>query len=254
MRMNRFQAAATHLALSVAIATAIFLPVYFFWYPSALFDTAGGRDLFLLIAGVDVVLGPLLTLVVFRGGKKGLAFDLAIIAAMQAIALSYGVWVLFESRPAYIVFVRDRFELVRANDFPPENLEKAARLGLSYASLSWTGPPIVAALIPTDPAEFMRIAISGAYGIDIQRFPEHYVPYARQQQEALAKGQPLKRLRELNPGAADHIDRMLARLGRRDAEVLFLPLRAGKQDLSVLMDAKSGEVLRYESLLPWEYK
>ena len=97
--MNRFRAAATHLGLSLLVASAIFLPVYFFWYPSALFDTAGGRDLFLLIAAVDVTLGPLLTLIVFRSGKKGLAFDLSIIAAMQLVALSYGVWVLFEARP-----------------------------------------------------------------------------------------------------------------------------------------------------------
>jgi hypothetical protein len=251
--MNRFRAAGTHLALSVAVATSIFLAVYFVWYPDALFDAAGGRDLFLLIASVDVTLGPLLTLIVFKSGKKGLAFDLTLIATMQLVALSYGVWVLFETRPAYVVFVKDRYELVRANEIPEENLAKAARLG-PYANLSWTGPALVGARIPADPAEWMRIAISGAYGVDLQRYPEHYVPYAQVKLEALAKGLPVKRLRHLNPEAIAKIDRALSRVGRRDADVLFLPLRAGKQDLAVLIDAKSGDVLRYESLKPWEYK
>lgn len=251
--MNRFRAAATHLALSFTIAAAIFLPVYFYWYPSALFDTAGGRELFLLIASVDVTLGPLLTLLVFKSGKKGLAFDLAVIGTMQVIALSYGVWVLFESRPVYIVFVKDRFELVRANEIPEENLEKAARVGRE-GKLSWTGPLIVGARIPTDPTEWFRIAVSGTRGVDLQRFPEHYVPYADVSRDAAAKALPLKRLRELNPGNGETIDRMLSRVGRTEDQVHFLPLRAGKQDLSVLVDAKSGEVLRYESLRPWQYQ
>jgi hypothetical protein len=247
--MNRFQAAGTHLGLSIAIATAIFLPVYFYWYPSALFDTAGGRELFLLITSVDVTLGPLLTLIVFKSGKRGLAFDLSAIATAQLIALSYGVWTLFESRPAYIVFAKDRFELVRVNELAEENLKK----GGAYASLSWTGPPIVGVRIPTDPEEWMRIAISGAGGVDIQRFPEYYVPYPQIKQEAAAKGLPLKRLRELNPDRGAVIDNTLSRLGRREDDVHFLPLRAGKQDLAVLIDAKGGDVLRYESLRPWKY-
>jgi hypothetical protein len=235
------------------VASTIFVLVYFFWYPHALFDTAGGRALFILIAGVDVTIGPLLTLIVFKRGKRGLAVDLSIIAVMQLVALFYGVWVLFESRPAYVVFVKDRFELVRANDLSDENLAKAAKLG-RHANVSWTGPLVVGARIPSDPDEWMRMALSGAQGVDIQNFPEHYLPYEKLRQEAIAKGLPVKRLRELNPEAGAKLDRELARLSRGDADVLFLPLRAGKQDLSVLIDAKSGEVLRYEALKPWEYK
>src|SRR5690348_2121328 len=112
--ISRWRAAAIHLGLSALVATLVLFAIRFMWYPGALFGAAGGLKLFLLIAAVDVAIGPLCTLVVFRQGKKGLAFDLATIAILQVVALSYGSWVLFDSRPAWIVFVVDRFELVRA--------------------------------------------------------------------------------------------------------------------------------------------
>lgn len=42
----------------------------------------------LLIMGADIVLGPLLTLVVYKAGKKSLRFDLACIVTLQAGAFS----------------------------------------------------------------------------------------------------------------------------------------------------------------------
>ncbi|HSS27048.1 MAG TPA: hypothetical protein VLL50_03790, partial [Usitatibacter sp.] len=111
-------ASLAHIALSALIAFAVFLPIYFVWYPDVLFESAGGKDLFFLIVGVDVTLGPLITLVIFRPGKRGLLFDLVVIALLQTAALAYGVSVLFEARPAYIAYVKDRYEIVRANSFP----------------------------------------------------------------------------------------------------------------------------------------
>ena len=46
--------------------------------------------LILLMIGVDVVIGPLLTLIVFDPKKKHLKFDLVVIAALQLAALAYG--------------------------------------------------------------------------------------------------------------------------------------------------------------------
>src|SRR5471032_481619 len=109
------RAALLHRALSAAIAALVFLPIYFYWYPDVLFESAGGRDLFLLIVSVDVTIGPLITLIIFVPRKWGLMFDLVVIAILQSTALSYGVWVLFESRPVFVAYVVDRFELVRAN-------------------------------------------------------------------------------------------------------------------------------------------
>src|SRR6188768_2276762 len=113
---SRYRAALTHFCLSVLVVGTVFLLVYFLWFPEPLFRGAGGRDLFLVLALVDVTLGPLITLIIFKPGKRGLKFDLATIAFVQLVALAYGTHVLFEARPVWVVFLKDRFDLVRANE------------------------------------------------------------------------------------------------------------------------------------------
>ncbi len=248
---NRFQAALIHLALSALIATTAFTLIYALWFPGALFEAAGGRKLFFLIAGVDVTMGPLLTLVVFDTRKKSLRFDLAVIAILQLAALCYGGWVLFQARPAFIVFVKDRFELVRANDIPKENFASAR--DERYARAPLAGPRIVGVRLPKDPDEIFKLIMSAMNGMDVQAYPKYYVPYAQVRSEVTTHGQPIAKLRELNPGRGAQIDRLVAATGRKPGDVRFLPMRAGKVDLSVLIDARDGKVLRIVSLRPWKY-
>jgi hypothetical protein len=243
--MFRFKAAGTHLLICCAIALMVFLAIATAWYPGALLDTAGGLELFLVVVGVDVTLGPLLTLVVYKPGKKGLAFDLVVIAVLQVSALVYGVHVLFEARPVYVVYVKDRFELVRANDLADEDLAKAS----GYASLPWNGPRIAAARLPTDPEERFRMMISGMAGKDVQMYPQYYVRYEDAAGEAIAAAKPISRLRELNPGRGEVIDAT----GLRDEAMRYLPVRAGKRDLTALIDASTGNVVKFVALKPWEY-
>lgn len=251
--MTRYRAVAYFLLASFIVATAVFLPIYFFWYPWALFDRAGGRELFQLIVGVNLVVGPLLVFIVFVPGKKGLAFDLVSIAVLQSAALAFGIYVLFESRPAYIVFVKDRFELVRANDIPEEELEKPE--SGPYAKLPRLGPRIIGARIPTDPDEKFRMMMSALGGLDVQSYPRYYVPYGEVRAQVIARAAPLSRLRELNGQRLAEIDRLAARLGRAEGELRFVPMRAGPHaDVSVVVDAASGELLDIVSLRPWEYK
>ena len=249
---HRLRAGFIHLCLSAAIAALVFLPIYFIWYPDVLYESAGGRDLFLLIVSVDVTLGPLITTIVYVPGKWGLKFDLVVIGTLQLCALVYGVSVLFESRPVNMVFVKDRFELVRANDYPPGELEKVA--SGAHGSLTWTGPRIVGAKMPTDfkeSTDLMFSTIGG--GPDIHLLPRYYVPYDQVHAQAKEKGEKVQKLRERNPGAqsAAQIAAAVASTGRKEDELLFLPMRAGKTDLTVFIDARSGEILKISSIKPW---
>ena len=54
------------------------------WYPQPYFAAMGGATLILLLIGVDVVIGPLITLIVFDPKKKSLRFDLAVIARCKS--------------------------------------------------------------------------------------------------------------------------------------------------------------------------
>jgi hypothetical protein len=246
---HRVRAGLIHLVLSAAIAAAVFLPIYFLWYPDVLFERAGGRELFLLIMGVDVVIGPLVTFVIFVPTKKGLVFDLAVIAILQSAALAYGVYVLFESRPAYIVFVKEGYELVRANQFPAAELAKARAKGFDPVPLA--GPKWVGARLPADPDEKLRVMTAALAGMDLPLFPQYYVPYEDVRAEVRGAALPLETLRKRNPGRSAEVNATLARLGRKEDEVRFLPLRTGKSNLAVFVDSKTGDVLKISPLNPW---
>ncbi len=67
--MTKRRAFAIHLTASVTIFL-IFLGIMFFvWYPAPYFEIDGGWRVLRILAGVDVVLGPLLTLIVFEPGS-----------------------------------------------------------------------------------------------------------------------------------------------------------------------------------------
>src|SRR4051812_10875535 len=106
--MNRWKAGLTHFGISLTVAGLVYVAVRYLWYPGALFEIAGGLELLLLIISVDVTLGPLVTLIVFKPGKWGLKFDLAVIGILQSAALVYGLYTIAESRPVYVTFVKDR--------------------------------------------------------------------------------------------------------------------------------------------------
>lgn len=250
MAMTRFRAAFLHFGLSVLVVGSVFLIVYFLWYPRPFFEGAGGRDLFLVLAMVDVTIGPLITLVVFKAGKPGLKFDLATIAVLQVAALAYGTHVVYEARPVWIVFLKDRFDLVRANQVI--EAERAKAKG-PFRELSLSGPRIAGARIPTDPDEQFRTMLTALGGLDVSSYPQFYVPYEEIRAEAATKAKPASQLRELNPEAPDEVARAIAATGRKEAELAFLPMRAGKRDLAVLVDPKTGEVLRFAALKPWKY-
>lgn len=247
-RGARWRAGAAHLALSAIVAATAFAAAFALWYPGALFVQAGGLELSLLIAGVDVTIGPVLTTIVFKPGKKGLAFDLAVIGALQAVALAYGLSVLFETRPVYIAFVKDRFELVRANEIPDEELARAG----PYAPLPVTRPRFVGVRMPTDPGEKLRVMMSGIAGLDIQYFPRYYVPYEDTRGEVTSHAQPIAKLRELNPSASSTIDRIVSESGRPESTLGFLPMRAGPRDLTVVVDSRDAGIVEVAALIPWK--
>ena len=101
--MSRWKAAGIHLSISAFIGLVVGALLLGVWYPPPFFHAAGADVLVVLLVGVDVVLGPLLTLIVFKSGKRGLKFDLALIGTMQAVALVYGMSVVLESRPVFLV-------------------------------------------------------------------------------------------------------------------------------------------------------
>jgi hypothetical protein len=240
--MSRWRAAGLHLGISAAIATAVVALMLAVWYPGPLFEAAGGSGLLFILVGVDVVLGPLMTLVIFRSGKWGLRFDLAAIGTVQALALAYGVHVVYLARPAFIVFVVDRFELATAADLDPRELAKAKYPQFRAPPL--TGPEFAVSQMPADPAERNKVVLAAMAGLDLQNFPKYWAPYAERRAQVLAKAVTVAQLRRAEPKTAAAVDAYLKDSGTREQDVRCLMLRTRFAWLAVLVDPSSAEPRR----------
>lgn len=246
--MSRWQAAGIHLGISAVVAAIVMGVLFLVWYPSTYFTGMGGEQLLYLLVGCDVVLGPLITLIIYKAGKKGLKFDLAIIGMLQAAALTYGVMVAAQARPVYTAFVVDRFEVAAANEIDADELAKVTNP--EYKTLPWTGPKLVGALKPTNPDDQFRMAMAWGQGKDLQHFPQLFVPYAEVAAEVGRRAQPISTLHRLNPEKKDEIDRLLRRLNVNEADIGFLAIKLKRVAHSVIVNRR-GDILAMAELSPW---
>ncbi|HYD57996.1 MAG TPA: TfpX/TfpZ family type IV pilin accessory protein [Burkholderiales bacterium] len=241
-KVTRWQASGVHLLISAAIAAGALALMLLVWYPHPLFKAAGGDDLLLILVGVDVIIGPLITLIIFKPGKKGLKFDLLVIGVLQLSALVYGVSIVYLARPAYIVFVKDRFEVVTAAELQPEHLAEAKFP--EFRAVPVTGPRWVYGEFPTDPKERTRLLELNLSGYDMQHFPRYFRPYEPHRADILARGQTIERTRKTEPKAGRVVDAWLAETGISPDSVRYLDLRAPRYWVAVLVDAKTAEPVK----------
>lgn len=243
---TRWQAAGIHLLLSIAIAAAALFLMLRVWYPPPLFAAEGGNDLLFIIIAVDVIIGPLITLIVFKLGKPSLRFDLTVVAILQLCALAYGVYVMYVARPVYIAMAMSQFETVRANEIEASYLAEAKLP--AFRSVPLTGPMYVAIDLPKDlkalGAIFSESAKTGAV---VTQMPKYYVPYADKKQQAIEQSQPLEPALKRGGDFAVIAQKFLSDSGRQATDLKFMPLQTRRGYGAVLIDAKSGDIV---TLLP----
>jgi hypothetical protein len=241
-KVTRWQASGIHFLLSVLIGLAVLTLMLTVWYPWPLFEAMGGSGLLLLLCGVDLVIGPLITLIVFRQGKRGMKFDLAVIALLQLSALFYGSHIVYLARPAFIVFVKDQFEVAIAAEADPERLARAKYP--QYRHLPLGRPLLAFADFPTDPAERNEVVAAAFAGEDMQQFPQYFAPYEARAAEVLAKAQTIERIRRWEPKTGQIIDAWLEGSGTKESDVRYFPLRARQSWVAVLVDAKTAKIVK----------
>jgi hypothetical protein len=177
----RLKAFGLHLLASTTVLTLVLGTLYGGWYRWPGWYLADAVPVVLVLLGVDLALGPLLTLVVAAPAKPRAALrrDIAIIAVVQIIALLYGTVSLWKGRPLYYAFSETVLQFVQAYDIKPEEsaLGRAQNAALTphwYSLPRWIWAPL-----PLDPDERSRIvasAISG--GDDVIAMPRYYRPWA----------------------------------------------------------------------------
>jgi hypothetical protein len=239
---RRARAAGLHLLISLVVAVLAAALVFGLWYPGAYRLLAGGRDLFLLLTSVDVVLGPLLTFVVFdlRKGWPHLRRDLVVIGVFQLGALVYGLHTVHIVRPIAMVFERDRFRVVTAADVYLPDLPKARA---EYRQLPLSGPWLLGTRAVLAGAERNDALFLGLSGFDVGQRPLFWQPYAESTTDALSRARPLALLLAQYPKGAEQLQQRLIEMNVDVGSAKFLPLMA-RGDWVVVLD-RSGRLVEY---------
>lgn len=250
MTFNRYRAFSMHLLGSLGVALCSAALVFCVWYPVPMAAAAGVTDIYLLLLGVDVVIGPVITLVVFNPAKKELKRDMAVVLLLQLAALTYGIHAVFAARPVYLVYNIDRFDLVYANDLTDAKLRQVSNP--MFKSPPVWGPQIIAAQLPKDRKDRANLLFSAATGgDDLPQLPRYYVPYSNVRDLALQRAQSLEKLRQLNATRAAEVDALRTKYRSHASGVGFLPVRGKAEDLTAVVDRGSAQVLEITDLKPW---
>ena len=242
----RLKAAGIHLLVSVIIALCGLYLVFGIWHPDPLQKAVGVTRIFLIMLGIDVVLGPLLTLIVASSKeKKTLKFDLSVIFIVQLAAYLYGMHSIAVSRPTYVAFDKIRFEIVQADSV----LRDSEKTILSeYQKNPWFSPQWVAVRPYKDFEEqnqrtFLELQqdISPAMQADL------YQPIDGGTWREIKKTQhTLDELEKYND--TQQVKQILATHPEADS---YQPLKAPAADMTVLLDSKQQKIIAVVDLRPW---
>ena len=242
---ERSIAAVLHLLASISVATLAAVLVFFVWYPYPYREVAGGRELFLLIVVVDLVVGPLLTFVVFNRSKprQELWRDLSIIGVLQLAALCYGLWTVFTVRPVYLVHEVDRFRVVTAADIDPAELSQALP---QFQKIPLFGVSVIGVRKARDSDEMMRSIDLAIAGKDIGMMPGRWQDLDKNNKDEIRqRARPVNFLRSRASDGGVAIDQIIRDAGLKNADVIALPLVSRRTDWSVLMTRQDARIIGY---------
>jgi hypothetical protein len=237
-----------HLLISVLIASVISLLVFQIWYPHPYELLSGGRNLFFLLVGVDVVCGPLLTLLIFSPFKsrREMFFDLALISLVQIAAMVYGLHAAYQARPLFLVHEVDRFRVISMPDYSDADVVTAlAKLPPSLQPHWYQRPKVSGIRPPKNNEERQDVMFESMFGgRDYSQRPDFYVPYdTNYQTTALARAKPLKSFIAKYPDSAKTAKEILNTQNISISDALFLPV-IHKQEWIAVMD-KSAHILGF---------
>ena len=218
---SRLRAAGIHLSISAAIFLATLYLILVHWYPGFHFAVDGGWQGVRIMAAVDLVLGPSLTLIIFNPlkARKLIVFDLTCIGLTQLGALIWGFYAIHSQHPVAVSYYDGSFHSVTS---APLEIEKydLARL----AELSERRPALVFVAEPANEEELTRAGMQELMGkvashedpYFFRRFPENWPQVRLHAVEAASRSKD-------NTAFARELPGFLEARGAQAAGFLYFP-------------------------------
>lgn len=246
---EKFKASAIHLSISAIILGIFYLFVLNVWYPAPYFQVSGLLGIMLMLIAIDLIIGPLLTFIVFKPKKASLKFDLSVIAAIQIVALVYGAISVYEGHPVYIAYTIDRFTLVSANEVDPQQAKYDEFKVSTYGQ-----PTVVYAKMPEKGDQRNQLLFDSIAGKgDLESHPEYYEPIHQYTNEILERSIAVDKILA-SPHSKKHLEAFLKKQSKKASDFAYLPLMGKEKVMLWALDRKNGKPVAVLDIDPWELK
>ncbi len=248
MLKNKIKAFTIHLIISIVVTSIIAGVMIYFWYPLDYLDITSFKDIATLIIFIDLVIGPILTFVVFNPNKKSLKFDLSIIAMIQVSALAYGTFILYQGHPVYLTYAKGSFTLINAQLARPQDAkyEEYRVSKLSSSNLAYAELPNDA----TQRNELLNISFKG--GADLEERVDLYKPYHEHIDEIISNTLDTTKLFS-DKKSKSETELFIKKYGEKVNDFVFIPLEGSTGSSIVVLDKRSASFVTTINVDPWEY-
>jgi hypothetical protein len=239
----KFKAFGIHLIVSIVLISCFMFVTTEVWYPGVLFSLENVWQGLQILLPVDAILGPLLTLILFVPGKKGLVGDLIIVATMQLLALLAGGYIIYSQRPEIMVFTADRFEIIPSSKFDRESFAD------KYFEDSTDDYPLVVYALPAQTPEEKNNFVLNS--VQYQQMSERYRPLKNYKDILINKTLAPSSLLPEDEASA----KVLAAFNKKhkDRDLLLLPLEATTGSSAIIiLDKNTLQNLGYLNFDPWK--
>lgn len=255
-----FKAFIYHFIFSILLIGGLSFFIVNLWYPDIWASELGGYKLLLMILTFDLGVGPLCVALSYKPhkSKKANYFDISVITLCQLAFFSWGVWTISISRPVYIVFDTDRFEMVVDQDIDRTQLSESGVF--SRLPLLRGMQMAIVDLETTVPDENERIEVNNdaVFGADISKMPKYYVPYEGENLAKVFKKAQGYEYFAKNSDAKVKADKVIQKHQLTEDQFKWLPIRYFSPQaqeqlfMTVVIDPQTAEIIDYILLDPYE--
>ncbi len=240
--MSRYSAAAYHFIGSAIVLFLVFAIVRWVWYPGPFFAAAHGVNLLGIIIPVDLIIGPLITLIIFNPAKKELLKrDMSVILTAQIAFMLYGMFTIYSARPVYVALVNTDFYLVTANEIDPQDQLKAK--DKQFQRLPNFGPAWVVSDIQDAKLKDDLSFNNAIFGMGAQNLPEYFKSYQQEIKRIKEIAKAPNKLPELKKDKLKELQDYADAKSKSGTQVAFIRLYAKSKIFYAALDSKSGQVI-----------
>lgn len=242
---SRLKVSGLHLSTSAGVLLLVLGAIYFGWYRWPGWYLTGVVRLLPIIVAVDLVLGPLMTLIIANPNKSSrqLARDIACIAVVQLVALSYGAVTLWKGRPLYYTYSTGELTVTQRLDLQPQEIELARERNPEFVPHWYSLPRWAWAPLPKDPKASNAILFAVLHGgPDVNARPVYFKPWTQGLRDLRSRLQKVGDLRGFSPAQRQELAKRMQQYGLDTNAADTMPMTGHGDSLLAVFDLQTLQI------------